>query len=623
MKFNTKRVISGFLAALTIATSAIQPLPVLAADNGSEKPPSYESVKDLLDADEVVTAKDLEIEMGASFDIEKDFSNIEIPDSKKVKVTFEEAMNDQNESFVTDHEDTYKAVYYVEPQTTDHPTYQINRKIIVKDTRDKRVSSTEVSQSETQTENQSDSGGGGEESAEDGEADSENQAAVDKETEVSTEDTESENLTDKEFDELIEAAETQDTVDDESGLSLSDVLLQAGEVLKGFGEDFEYEKESLKGAQFNVYASEDIYTPDHQKAEDGKRNVIYAKDALVATVTTDENGKAVIEDLPLGKYRVEEVKAPYGFTLNTSVKEVNFVYAGQDVPVVKETVSFTDERQKVSLRVEKQDAETGNVVGGAVFGVYNAESIVVDGKVIVKADTLLQKMTSDENGQSVCTLDLPLGKYYVKELEAPAGFVSSDEILDFDASYQGQDVKVITLKSIKKNEPTTVSVTKSDITTGVELDGAYLTVLDKDNNVIDQWTSVKDEPHVIKYLVAGETYTLRETFAPYGYLKATDITFTVSDTAEVQPVEMKDEVPTGLLIINKKGEFLDSVTLVSKIKGIVEHIFNYITGNLTEVTFDVFAEEDIKAADGVSEDYYKAGDKVATIVTDENGIASL
>lgn len=623
MKFNTKRVISGFLAALTIATSAIQPLPVFAADNGSEKPPSYESVKDLLDADEVVTAKDLEIEMGASFDIEKDFSNIEIPDSKKVKVTFEEAMNDQNESFVTDHEDTYKAVYYVEPQTTDHPTYQINRKIIVKDTRDKSVSSTEVTQSETQTENQSDSGGGGEESAEDGEADSENQAAVDKEAEVSTEDTESENLTDKEFDELIEAAEIQDTVDEESGLSLSDVLLQAGEVLKGFGEDFEYEKESLKGAQFNVYASEDIYTPDHQKAEDGKRNVIYAKDALVATVTTDEDGKAVIENLPLGKYRVEEVKAPYGFTLNTSVKEVNFVYAGQDVPVVKETVSFTDERQKVSLRVEKQDAETGNVVGGAVFGVYNAESIVVDGKVIVKADTLLQKMTSDENGQAVCTLNLPLGKYYVKELEAPASFVSSDEVLDFDASYQGQDVKVITLKSIKKNKPTTVSVTKSDITTGVELDGAYLTVLDKDNNVIDQWTSVKDEPHVIKYLVVGETYTLRETFAPYGYLKATDITFTVSDTAEVQPVEMKDEVPTGLLIINKKGEFLDSVTLVSKIKGMIEHIFNYITGNLTEVTFDVFAEEDIKAADGVSEDYYKAGDKVATIVTDENGIASL
>lgn len=93
MKFNTKRVISGFLAALTIGHISDSATAGLAADNGSEKPPSYESVKDLLDADEVVTAKDLEIEMGASFDIEKDFSNIEISDSKKV--TFEEAMNDQ------------------------------------------------------------------------------------------------------------------------------------------------------------------------------------------------------------------------------------------------------------------------------------------------------------------------------------------------------------------------------------------------------------------------------------------------------------------------------------------------------------------------------------------------
>ena len=49
--------------------------------------------------------------------------------------------------------------------------------------------------------------------------------------------------------------------------------------------------------------------------------------------------------------------------------------------------------------------------------------------------------------------------------------------------------------------------------------------------------------------------------APYGYLKATDVKFTLKDTAEIQKVEMKDEVPTGLLIINKNGEFLDKVTL--------------------------------------------------------------
>lgn len=51
---------------------------------------------------------------------------------------------------------------------------------------------------------------------------------------------------------------------------------------------------------------------------------------------------------------------------------------------------------------------------------------------------------------------------------------------------------------------------------------------------------------------------------------------------------MKDEVPVGELIINKKGEFLDSVTLADKVKGVVEHIFNYVTGKLTDVTFEVY-----------------------------------
>ena len=91
----------------------------------------------------------------------------------------------------------------------------------------------------------------------------------------------------------------------------------------------------------------------------------------------------------------------------------------------------------------------------------------------------------------------------------------------------------------------------------------------------------------------------------------------------VQKVEMKDGVPVGELIINKKGEFLDSVTLADKVKGVVEHIFNYVTGKLTDVTFEVYAEEDIKAADGVSDDYYKKDELIATIKTDETGIAKL
>ena len=401
------------------------------------------------------------------------------------------------------------------------------------------------------------------------------------------------------------------------------VIHKSGETLKSFKKDFVYEETSLEGAEFEIYAAEDILTPDHQVDEQGNRHVIYAKDTLVKTVTTDKNGEAVIKDLPLGKYRVKETKAPAGFVLNPDSQEVSFIYKDQNTPEIEEKLEFSNERQKVELSVEKQDAETGKALKGATFGLYNKEAISSGDKVVVKADTLLQEITSNEKGKAAFTLDLPLGRYYVKELQAPAGYVSSDEILEFDATYQGQDVKTIKLKSVKKNRPTTVEVTKADITTGTELDGASMSVLDKDGNVIDSWTSVKDSPHVIKRLQVGKTYILREELAPYGYLRATDVEFTISDTAEVQKVKMEDEVPVARLLVNKKGEFLDSVSLLDNAKGMIEHLFNYVTGNLTDVTFNVYAAEAIRAADGVSADYYAADELVGSITTDGNGIAQM
>lgn len=401
------------------------------------------------------------------------------------------------------------------------------------------------------------------------------------------------------------------------------VIHKSGETLKSFKKDFVYEETSLEGAEFEIYAAEDIFTPDHQVDEQGNRHVIYAKDTLVKTVTTDKNGEAVIKDLPLGKYRVKETKAPAGFVLNPDSQEVSFIYKDQNTPEIEEKLEFSNERQKVELSVEKQDAETGKALKGATFGLYNKEAISSGDKVVVKADTLLQEITSNEKGKAAFSLDLPLGRYYVKELQAPAGYVSSDEILEFDATYQGQDVKTIKLKSVKKNQPTTVEVTKADITTGTELDGASMSVLDKDGNVIDSWTSVKDSPHVIKRLQVGKTYILREELAPYGYLRATDVEFTISDTAEVQKVKMEDEVPVARLLVNKKGEFLDSVSLLDNAKGMIEHLFNYVTGNLTDVTFNVYAAEAIRAADGVSADYYAADELVGSITTDGNGIAQM
>ena len=398
-------------------------------------------------------------------------------------------------------------------------------------------------------------------------------------------------------------------------------VVKKGEVLKDYGKDFKYEMENLAGAVFAIYAAEDIYTADFQKDDAGNRILEYAKDTLVAELTTDETGSATIKNLPLGNYRVVEKTAPDGFVHNKAEQNVQFVYVDQDTPAVVESVEFINERQKVEISVEKQDAENGSTIAGAEFGLYAKEDIKAGGKVIVKADEQLCTAVTGEDGTAIFEQNLPFGSYYIKELQAPDGFVSSDEIIEVTVSYQGQDVEVVRLKEIFKNQPTTVEFRKSDLTTGVELDGATLTVLDKDGNEIDKWTSVKGEPHIIKRLHVGETYILREEFAPYGYLKAEEVEFTITDTAEIQKVEMKDDVPIGRIIINKKGEFLSEVSWNDMVAGAMDSIWGYVTGSLKDVTFEIYAREDIKAADGESDDYYKKDELVATIKTDELGIA--
>lgn len=385
---------------------------------------------------------------------------------------------------------------------------------------------------------------------------------------------------------------------------------------------FTYREGSLSGAKFEVYAAEDIYTADNQKDTAGNRNKHYSKGELVTTLVTGTDGKATATNLPLGKYKVVEVEAPDGFVLNPDEQVVTLVYVDDKTPVVNEALTFSNDRQKVELSVSKLDSETRKPVAGAEFGLYAAKDIVnADGKVIVSKDTLLEKSVSDSNGLIQFVKDYPLGSYYAKEIKAPAGYASNDEVIDFTAAYQGQNVKSVKLSAEFLNSPTHFEFTKTDITNGSELTGATLTVLDKNGNVVDTWTSDAREAHVIKRLVVGETYTLREEYAPYGYLKATDIQFTVKDTGEVQHVNMKDEVARGSIVVTKDGEIVSDATIRKEYWN--NFVFNFLKRNLSGVTFDVYAKEDILSVDGLNTVYYKAEDKISTIVTDEQGIARI
>lgn len=91
------------------------------------------------------------------------------------------------------------------------------------------------------------------------------------------------------------------------------------------------------------------------------------------------------------------------------------------------------------------------------------------------------------------------------------------------------------------DDVTKVRISKQDITTGEELPGAKLQIIDKDGNVIFEWIST-NEPHYIEAkLIAGEKYILREITAPDGYEIAEDVEFTVNADGSVTEVTMHDE----------------------------------------------------------------------------------
>ena len=199
--------------------------------------------------------------------------------------------------------------------------------------------------------------------------------------------------------------------------------------------------------------------------------------------------------------------------------------------------------KEAKVTVLKKEKDTERVLAGGVFGLYTSEDIKnAKGEVLLEKDSLIEQRVTDEKGQITFTADLPVdGKYYVKEIFAPDGFVTTEEVQEFTFEYAGEDQAEVSYDFTFENQPTTVELTKTDLTTGKELPGAHLKVTDSDGNIVDEWTST-EESHVIKELVVGKEYTMTETKPADGYVTAESITFTVENTAEVQKHEMRDDV---------------------------------------------------------------------------------
>ena len=127
-----------------------------------------------------------------------------------------------------------------------------------------------------------------------------------------------------------------------------------------------------------------------------------------------------------------------------------------------------------------------------------------EGTVIVAADERIEKAVTGADGTVTFVSDLPLGQYYVKEIEAPKGYVNSDEVFDVDASYRGEDVTVIEFTAEFENAPIKVEFSKTDITGEKEIAGAKLSVIDSEGKVVESWTSEAGKNHMIERLPVGK-----------------------------------------------------------------------------------------------------------------------
>ena len=204
---------------------------------------------------------------------------------------------------------------------------------------------------------------------------------------------------------------------------------------------------NLAGATYEITAAEDIITPDG--------TLRYAKDTVVDTVTTDENGVAESKALYLGKYTARETKAPYGMVLNGTPKTVELTYVGETVEITETAAEFYNERQKAALSLAKilGKDETFNIgnsgeILSVQFGLFAAEDLTAaDGSVIPK-DGLLEIANCDENGNITFKTDIPVGaKLYVKEIATDNHYILSDEkyLVAFD--YAGQDTALVEIKA--------------------------------------------------------------------------------------------------------------------------------------------------------------------------------
>ena len=428
-------------------------------------------------------------------------------------------------------------------------------------------------------------------------------------------------------------------------------IRKLGNVLTDYKDgQFIYTQDNLAGAVYEIHADGDIATPDRQGT------CWYKSGDLVATVTTGTEGQVdevkfsptrtqatydfltvshddtkgeVTVTLPLGKYIITEVKAPYSFVLTQQSYTVEFGWDNQknDIVLAKTIVSHEqdgdkecsysivnvkdasdahkieqilvfenarvlpvpekpgDKVGKIGVGIYKQDREARTYLPGAVYELYTVDDIYsADGTKLLDAGAKLAESSStNESGFTWFDVDVPIcgktypdsgnsGRYRIVEVKAPAGYLLDSTPVDVEFTYEGQQIAWQVVDATNTNLRTSVDISKQDITNGKELPGAKLEIRDTDGNLVEGWTSTKT-PHTVRGLELEKEYTLTETRAPDGYTEAESIVFKLVQDGSEQ---------SNIVYVKSDDDWvkLDNATVIMQDAPVLDIDKTDIAGNL-------------------------------------------
>ena len=323
-----------------------------------------------------------------------------------------------------------------------------------------------------------------------------------------------------------------------------------------------YEVTGLPGAVFEITALEDIYTLDG--------TLRYSAGEVVDTITTGEDGTAQSQPLYLGKFQVKEIEFPHGMVdTGENITSVELVYAGQEVEITETSASFYNQRQKALVTLNKvleQDEIFGIGMNGEItavtFGLYAEEDITAADGSVIPADGLLEIVSVNENGQAVCSTDLPFGSYYLKELSTDSHYLPSDATFPFAFEYGGPSVAVVEIAA-NDGEAVTNELIRGEIKglktdeNGTGLGGAVIGLFKPDEtefteeNAIATATSAEDGSFSFSDVPYGN-WVLKELESPEGFILSDEvIPVTVDEDGQVVEISLANEQIYGGLRLTK------------------------------------------------------------------------